>query len=134
MTNGETICFVMHPFTIPTSLNPLANLSIAAFVSAAIYFSRQLQKTHPKWHYSEGVKTYTDSPEKAAYNEAEESEAGSLKVSLTHNKTERWQSFHRVRCFKFRDRTWDSKLLVSLLEWNQILFLFICVGAWLSKF
>lgn len=133
-TNSEITCFVMHPFTIPALLNPLANLSTAAFVSAAIYFSRQLQKSHPEWQYSEGVKMYTDSPETAAYDEAGQPEAGSLKAWLMCNKTERWQSFHRVECFEFRDSTWDSKLLISLIEWNQILFLSICVGAWFSKF
>lgn len=35
---------------------------------------------------------YHDSPEKAVYNRAEQTEAGILKASLMWNTTERWQS------------------------------------------
>lgn len=51
-------------------------------MSAATYFSRQLQKSHPELHCSGDIEMYHDSPEKAANNGAEQSEAGVLKALL----------------------------------------------------
>lgn len=123
--NCTIISFIIHPFAISTSLNPLADYTMC-IIWASSHLCGKPQKSQPELCCSEDSQMYLNSPWKAAYNGAEQSEAGILKALLIWNTTcshriqlRDGRAVHRERCHKTRENVWDSGFSLEFTRVKQ---------------